>query len=296
MKGMSTGAPEGQEDDIDIRVVTPRYHETLRIPLLSGRTLESSDRHGVRRAALVNSTLAARYYPDRDPAGNEIVVDASLGYGSEAPWTIVGVVGDTRSERVVSAPAPEIYVPHAQMGGGYMRVLVRLTPGATDMLPAIRRVVHAIDPSAPLRDVEMMAETVDRQLGPSRFYMTLLVIFAGVAVALAAIGLYGVVAYLVSGRTREIGIRMALGAEAEDVLRLVLRQGMRPAVAGVAAGIAGALFGSRVLRSLLYEVEPGDPKTLAGVTVLLLCVVVLAILVPALRASRIAPVEALRIE
>ena len=288
--------PEGQEDDIRIRIVTPKYHEALSIPLLSGRVLETSDRHGVTRAALVSQTLASRYYPNSDPVGKEIVIDASLGYGDEVPWTIVGVVGDTRSERVASAPQPEIYVPHAQMGGGFMRVLVRSAPGASDLLPAIRREVHTIDTSVPLRNVETMEDTVDRQLGSSRFYMTLLAIFAGVAVTLTAVGLYGVVAYLVSGRTREIGIRMALGAEARDVLRLVLYQGMRPAALGVVLGIAGAALGSRVLQSLLYEVEPGDPTTLAGVTLLLLGVVVSAILVPARRASRVAPVEALKSE
>ena len=288
--------PEGQEDDIDIRVVTPKYHEALSIPLLSGRVLDASDRHDVTRAALVSQTLATRYYPDSDPVGNEIVIDASLGYDSETPWTIVGVVGDTRSERVASAPEPEIYVPHAQMGGGYMRVLVRFSPGTPDVLPSIRREVQSIDPAVPLRDIEMLEETVDRQLGPTRFYMTLLSIFAGVAVILAAVGLYGVVAYLVSGRTREIGIRMALGAEARDVIRLVLAQGIRPALLGIAVGIAGVLLGSRALGSMLYEVEPGDPTTVAAVTLLLLGVVVLAILIPARRASRIAPVEALRVE
>ena len=287
--------PEGQEVDIDIRVVTPTYHEVLSIPLLNGRVLETSDRQDVTRAALVSQTLTTRYYPDSDPVGKEIIIDANLGYGSEAPWTIVGVVGATRSERVASAPEPEIYIPHAQMGGGFMRVLVRFSPGAPDVLPSIRRAVQAIDPAVPLRNIEMLEETVDRQLGPTRFYMTLLSIFAGIAVILAAVGMYGVVAYLVSGRTREIGIRMALGAEARDVIRLVLAQGIRPALLGVAVGIAGVFLSSRALKSMLYEIEPGDPTTVAGVTLLLLVVVVLAILVPAQRASRIAPVEALRV-
>jgi len=137
---------------------------------------------------------------------------------------------------------------------------------------------------------------VDRQLGPSRFYMTLLTTFAALAVALAAIGLYGVVAYLVSGRTREIGIRMAMGAEAGDVMRLVLKQGIRPALVGLAFGAAGVFVGARVLESMLYEIEPTDPSTVTVATLLLLAVVVCAILLPARRASRIAPVEALRVD
>ena len=206
------------------------------------------------------------------------------------------MVGDTRSERIASAPEPEIYIPHAQMGGGFMRVMVALAPGQSNMLPTIKQAVHDIDPAVPLRDVEMLEETVDRQLGPTRFFLTLLAIFAGVAVTLAAVGLYGVVAYVVSGRTREIGIRIALGADAQAVVRLVLTQGIRPALVGVAIGIAGIFIGSRVLQSMLYEVEPTDPATVGGVTVLLLVVVVAAIFVPARRASRIAPVEALRVE
>jgi ABC-type antimicrobial peptide transport system permease subunit len=141
-----------------------------------------------------------------------------------------------------------------------------------------------------------MEATVDRAVGPTRFYVLLLVVFAGVAVLLAAIGLYGVVAYLVSRRTREIGIRMALGAKRGDVFRLVLAQGLRPVVIGVALGVGGAYAGSRVLQSLLYNVEPTDTRTFVSVTALLLVVIVLAILLPAGRASRILPMSALRVD
>ncbi len=288
--------PAGQETNIAIRIVTPEYHEALSIPLLSGRLFEATDRDGVTRVAMVSRSLALRHYPGQDPIGKEIVIDADIGYGAEEPWTIVGVVDDTRSEAIAAAPEPEIYVPHAQMGGGYMRVLVALSPGQTDALPAVRRAVRNLDPAVPLRDVEMMEETVDRQLGPARFYMTLLAIFAGVALTLAAVGLYGVVAYVVSGRTHEIGVRIALGADARNVVRLVLAQGIRPALLGVAIGIAGVVAVSRVLRSLLYAVEPTDPSTVVAVTALLLAVVAVAILLPARKASRITPVEALRTE
>jgi predicted permease len=288
--------PDGQEPDIDVRVVTPRYHEVLGIPVLRGRSLDPGDRDDVTRAALISGTLADHYYPDSDPLGKEIIIDANLGYGSDAPWTIVGVVGSTRSEGIAAAPEPEIYVPHAQMGGGFMTMMVRMSVSASQLLPAIRREVRAVDPAVPVRDVEMLNETVARALGPTRFYMTLLAIFAGVAVTLAAIGLYGVVSYLVSGRTREIGIRMALGAKATDLVRLILAQVIRPALVGVAVGVVGVIVGSRVLQSMLYGVESSDPLTVAAVTLLLLAVVVCAILVPARRAARIAPVEALRVE
>jgi predicted lysophospholipase L1 biosynthesis ABC-type transport system permease subunit len=217
-------------------------------------------------------------------------------WGTEEPWTIVGVVGDMRSVRVTRAPRPEIYLSHGQQGATVMAVLVRLAPNAPDVLPTIRREVRALDANVPLRRIEMLEETVDRQFGPARFYMLLLSIFAAVAVALAAIGLYGVIAYLVSQRTREIGIRIALGAKRGDVIRMVLSQGIKPAAVGLLLGVAGAYWSSRVLQSLLYNVETSDIMTFAGVTVMLSLVVLLAIVMPARKASHIPPVDALRVE
>jgi putative ABC transport system permease protein len=288
--------PPGQEPNMDIRVVSPDFLETLGIPLVAGRVFETIDRDGGVRAAIVSRSMATQFYEGQNPIGQQITVDANLGYGSDAPWTIVGIAEDTRSNQLTSGPAAEVYLPHAQMGGRFMTVHVRIAPDVRDVLPAIRARLGAVDPNVPLRDVEMLRTTVDRQLGPTRFYMTLLTTFAALAVALAAIGLYGVVAYLVSGRTREIGIRMAMGAEARDVLRLVLAQGIRPALLGLAVGIGGVFVGARVLESMLYEIEPTDPSTVVLTTLLLLVVVVCAILLPARRASQIAPVEALRNE
>ncbi len=288
--------PEGQEDDITVRVVTPGYHAALKAPVVSGRPFEPRDRDGVLRAALVSQSLADHYYPNQDPVGREIRIDMNLGYGSQEPWTIVGVVGDIRSQEITAQPEPEIYVPHAQMGSRIMSVLVRVNAGADYVLPAIQREVQALDANVPLRDVELLAETVDRQLGPARFYLLLVTIFAGVAVTLAGIGVYGVIAYLVSRRTHEIGIRMALGAKGADIVMMVLSQGIRPALVGVGCGIIGAYLGSRVLRSLLYEVTPSDPWAFASTAGLLLGVVVLAILLPARRACAVAPVEALKSE
>jgi predicted lysophospholipase L1 biosynthesis ABC-type transport system permease subunit len=248
------------------------------------------------RAALVNESLVAKYYPHKDPIGQQIKIDMGWSFGSDEPWNIVGVVGDIRSQRVTREPQPEIYASEAQLGATYMTVLARLAPGAPDILPAIRAEVRAIDPNVPLRRIEMLKDTVDRQFGPARFYMLLLGVFAAVAVLLAAIGLYGVIAYLVSRRTREIGIRIALGAKGGDVIRMVLSQGIKPAAVGIVLGVGGAYWSSRVLQSLLYNVKPGDLATFAGVVVVLAGVVVLAILLPARRASRIPPVEALRVE
>jgi len=286
----------GQEDVVVVRVATPSYHATLDIPLIRGRLFDGGDLNGAPRVVLISQSMADRYYPDQDPLGKRFTVDLGWGYGTDDPWTVVGVVGDVRSVRLISEPIPEVYVPHAQMGGGYLEVVVRTAPGIINVLPAIRKEVSAIDPNVPLRGIRTMETTIDRAVGPTRFYVLLLVVFACVAVALAAIGLYGVVAYLVSRRTREIGIRMALGAKRGDVFRLVLAQGLRPVVIGVLLGVGGAYAGSRLLQSLLYNVEPTDPTTFVGVTALLLVVIVLAILVPAGRASRIPPMSALRVD
>ncbi len=288
--------PEGQEETLTTRIVTPGYLETLRVPVLTGRGINSGDRHGAPRAALASQSLVDRYYPDKDPIGQQIQVGFGWGYGPEEPWVIVGVVGDIRSSRVTRAPRPEIYVSQAQLAASFMSVMVRTGQGVPDVLPAIRREVRAIDPNVPLRRIEMLEETVDRQFGPARFYMMLLAVFAAVAVILSGIGLYGVIAYLVSQRTREIGIRIALGANGSDVIRMVLSQGIKPAVVGIALGVAGAFWGSQVLQSLLYNVETSDVTTFAGVTAVLFSVAILAIWMPARKASRIPPVEALRME
>jgi predicted permease len=288
--------PPGQEPSAMVRAVTSGYLETLRVPLLRGRGFEPSDRIDSRPVVLVSEQFVKRHYPEKDPLGEQIELHVSFGYDIEEPYTIVGVVGDVRSRSLRDDPVPEMYVVQAQSGTDFLRVLARLAPGATDVLPAIRREVRTIDPNIPLRGIEQLETAVERAFGPARFYLLLLSIFAGVAVTLAAIGLYGVVAYLVSRRTREIGIRIALGAHAGDVVRLVLRQGMVPAGLGIALGLLGAWGASRVLGSLLYNVAPEDPITFAVVTALLLGIVVLAILIPARKASRIAPVEALRTE
>jgi predicted permease len=279
-----------------VRAITTGYLEALRVPVLRGRAFRPGDRIDTRPVVLVSEQFVRRHFPEKDPLGEQIDLHVSYGYDIEEPHTIIGVVGDIRSTSLRDDPVSEIYVVQAQSGTDYLRVLARLAPGVTDVLPTIRRELRTIDPNIPLRSVEQLETAVQRAFGPARFYLLLLSIFAGVAVTLAAIGLYGVVAYLVSRRTREIGIRMALGAHAGDVVRLVLRQGLMPAGLGIALGLLGAWGAARVLHSLLYNVGPQDPITFGGVTGLLLGIVVLAILIPALKASRIAPVEALRTE
>ena len=286
--------PPGQDLSAHVRAVTNGYLETLSVPLLRGRTFEPTDRRDTPPVVLVSRRFVERHYPDKELLGQQLELDVWCGYQVEEPYTIVGVVGDIRSRDVRDAPVPEIYVTQAQAGTDFMRVLVRLAPGSPDVVPAIRRELAVVDANIPLRSVQTLEATVQRAVGPERFYLLLLAIFAGVAMLLAAVGLYGVVAYLVSRRTREIGIRMALGAEGVDVVSLILKQGLRPAALGIVVGLMGAVGASRVLGSLLYNVRAQDPLTFAAVTILLFVVVVLAILIPARRASLIAPVVALK--
>ncbi len=288
--------PPGQEDGELVRYVTPGYFEALRVPILRGRNLEQRDRRDMTRVALISESFAKRYFLDKDPLGVQLDLDVSVGYPERKPRTIVGVVGDVRSRTVRGRPRPEIYVPVSQTAPNFLTLVVRAASSRTDLLATIRGMIREMDPNLALRRVETLTTAVERSFGPTRFYLSLLVAFAGLAAVLAGIGLYGVIGYLVSRRTREIGVRIALGARRNDVVRMVLAQGLRPALLGIGLGLAGTLAGAKILGSLLYNVTPLDVTALITATGILLGVVVLAILVPAGRASRISPVVALRSE
>jgi putative ABC transport system permease protein len=285
----------GREEVNLVRIVTPGYLKTLRVPLVRGRMFERADNQDAQRVAIVSQSFAEKYFEDGNPIGTQVDVGMSMGM-EETSRTIVGVVGDIRSRRLTREAEPEVYVPHAQMAGQYMTVVARMAPGTRNAMAIITREVRDVDPKLALRDVEMLEDAVNRSVGPATFYLMLLALFAGIAVALAVVGLYGVVSYLVSRRTREIGIRIALGAKATDVVRLVLAQGARPVGIGVVLGLLGSYWGTRVLASLLYNVSPQDISTLVVTTLVLLGVASLAILLPARRASKVAPTEALRAE
>jgi ABC-type antimicrobial peptide transport system permease subunit len=208
-------------------------------------------------------------------------------------------VGDVRSTALTDEPEPEVYLPYLQTPSALLTVHVRAMPmvGGTDALvPLVRSQVQALDADLPVIHLETLSSRVEAAWARSRFFLVLLALFATVAVSMAAVGLYGVVGYLVSRRTREIGIRMAMGAEEGHVVTMVLRQGGLPALAGIVVGMAGSLATARILESLLYRVAPNDPVTFTSVTGLLVTVVIAATLVPARRAARITPADALRSE
>jgi predicted permease len=289
------GRPEpgpGEANGSQVRSVTAGYLETLGVQPIRGRGILASDDTGAEPVAVVNETFVRQNFPDRDPMGERFRVTISHGFGSPV-WTIVGVVPDVRSFSLTGRAGPEAFVPLAQSGPGRMTVVVRSGPDAGPALPQVREIVHAMDPDVPLRGVTTMEAVVREETASTRFLLGLLTVFSGLALVLAAVGLSGVVSYLVSQRRQEIGIRLALGANRKSVVRLVLEQAARPVTVGVAMGLVVSLAGARIMESLLFEVSPRDPLVLLGVVAVLILTTVVSAVFPARRAGSIDPVRAL---
>jgi putative ABC transport system permease protein len=281
---------------LTIRPSSPGFLEATGTPLLSGRWFDERDRYGSEPVAVINRAAARLHYPDVDPIGRQLEASVSWGFAETPPLTIVGVIGDVRSRSATGDPDPALYLPNAQFGANSVYVWLRVRSGVTSVMQDARRVVTALDPELAITDVTTVAEVVEAEQHTPTFYLTLLTVFSALALVLASIGLYGVVAYSVSQRRREIGIRIALGAASGEVVRMVLGQGARPVAAGILLGLGMSWVGMRVLGSLLYGVEPFDPATVISVTVLLAAVTTAATFLPARRASRIPPSHALRAE
>jgi len=285
----------GQGISTAMRAVSPGYFALQQIELLRGRDFDGTERAGEPSRFLVNQTFVDRYLTDRaDPLGTPVRLGVNFGFGNE-PGEIIGVVEDVRTTGIAAEPTPEVYVAQSQYTPTFFTVNVLTEPGV-DVREAIQLAVAEVDPDVPVTNLDTIEEAVRAERAEARFYLALLAAFAGLAVILAAVGLYGVVSYLVAGRTREFGIRVALGADRPGIMRMVLQDGLKPALAGLAVGTVVALGAARVLQSLLYGVEPLDPVTFATVPVLLLAVSILALVAPARRATRVDPVHALRSE
>ncbi|MGI8732777.1 MAG: ABC transporter permease [Pyrinomonadaceae bacterium] len=274
--------------------VSPEYFQTMMIPLLKGRGFSERDVRGSQNVAIVNGTLARRYFGSEDVMGKRISVEDKP---KEEDWiTIVGVVGDTKPRELRSEPVAELYMPYGQQPERGMSLMIRYLEGGTGVAAAVRNEVLALDKDQPIYSIRTLESVLSESVAGPRFRMLVLGIFAGMALILAGVGIYGVISYGVSQRTREIGIRMALGAQATDVLKLVVKGGMMLVLIGVALGLAGALALTRLLSTLLFAVTPTDAATFATVSVGLIVVALFACFIPARRATKVDPLVALRYE
>jgi len=286
---------KAEEPLAHIRVISTEYLSVMRIPLIKGRVFSDVDRADSQPVVLINKALVEKTFPGEDPIGKHIKPGFST-FGPSKMREIVGIVGDVKHRSLDRPDDPEVYVPQEQLGIGFMSGVVRSSAPTASLVPAIREIVASLDKDIPLYEVKTMDDYVAGSVAQPRLSSTLLGIFAALALVLAMVGIYGVMSFSVEQRTNEIGIRMTLGAQRADVLRLVLRQGLAIAVIGVALGIAGTLATSGLLKSLLFGVRPGDPATLISVAILLVGCVLAACYIPARRATRVDPMVALRYE
>jgi putative ABC transport system permease protein len=283
----------------DMRIVSPGFFQVLRIPLRQGRAFTEQDRIGGRLVAVVDEELARRYWPGADPIGKRITYGAPPGVAdtSAREWIeVVGVVGHTKHEGLDAENRVQVYLPYTQRGMPFLTAVLRTTGDPSGYVPAARRAIQAIDPDLPIANPRTMDELIAQSVGQRRLSMLLLSVFSGIALVLASIGIYGLMSYSVAQRSRELGVRIALGAGRSDVLRLVLRQGMRLAGMGIVVGVAAAFALTRVIASQLYGVTATDPTTFLAVAALLGLTALAANLVPALRATRVDPAVILRDE
>ncbi len=275
-------------------IVSPGYFDAIGIRLQSGRQLSAEDTSDAPRVAVISRTMAAKYWPNEEPLGKRFRFENSTG---DETWiTVAGVVGDVRNDDVDAPPLPQVYLPHAQNAASDMSLVIRTSGAPLEQVSAVRRSIGTLDRKLPIYDVATMDKLLFDDLAGARIVVELLFAFAALALLLAAVGIYGVMAYGVSHRAHEIGLRMALGARTGDVLWMVIRQGMTLALIGLALGLAGALALTRLMTSMLYGVGATDPLTFSLVSLLLALVVLLACWIPARRATRVDPMVVLRAE
>ena len=285
--------PPGESLGTNVRVIEPDYFRTMNIPLLRGRLFEDREFAHQSNVVIVNKAFADRFFPRGNALGQKVIIDMK---DQNLPDEIIGVVGDVHESSLSDTPDPEAYWPYPELEYPSMTVLVRTAEPPLSLVSAVRGALSQLDKDLPIAKISTMNDLVADSFSRSRFTMLLLSIFAALALVLACIGIYGVMAFAVTQRTNEFGIRMALGAQQCDVLRLIMGQGVRLAAAGVVLGIVAGLALTRLMTSLLFGIKPGDPLTFAGVAVLLAVVALAACYFPARRAMKVDPIVALRYE
>lgn len=295
-------AEMAHQPEVSVRLMSPQYLRAMGIPIVRGREFTDADTATSPGVVVVSESMARQFWPNEDPIGKRL----TLTFFPKTVREVVGVAGDVKDRGLDSQdsvsmlywPVAQFYMPPVwgQFRARPLNMAVRTATDPASMTPAIRKVVQDISPTTPVIDVRPMNEIVAESLSPQRFNMLLLAAFAGLALVLAAVGLYSVLAYATRQRVKEIGIRMALGAQISDVLRLVLFEGLRPTVIGVAIGIAAAISLSQVLATLIYGVTATDVATYGAVAAILTTVSFFASIIPAYRATRVDPVRTLRDE
>jgi putative ABC transport system permease protein len=288
--------PEGQPDVplaqrpfIDIEAISPQWFETMRVPLRGGTEFAAADKTDTRRVIIVNETFARTFWPGQNPVGKHVVIGRSPDAAE-----VIGVAADVKNKGLEQETQAQIYLPFPQLAWGDMNLLVRTAVPPRSLTTAVRAQIAAVDPDQPITNVQTVEELMDSSRSQPRFTMLVLGTFSATALALAIIGIYGVLSYSVAQRRQEFGIRLALGARHGDILHLVVRQGLVLAIAGTAIGLAGSLLLTRLMASMLYKVGTHDVFTFMLTPVLMLCIAMLASYLPARRAARVNPIETLR--
>jgi putative ABC transport system permease protein len=287
----------GQEPTANVRSVTTQYFQALKIPLLKGRYFTEQDRRGSVGAAIINEALAARYFPNEDPIGKYISnIGANQMEGDTEKWEIVGVIGDVHHSSLTKAATPEIYLPFQQNSWSWGSFFVRTANNPATLTQSFIEAIRSGDKTVPVMNVQPLAQAISDTVAQSRFYTLLFALFGVTGLLLTLTGIYGVISYTVSQQTQEIGIRMALGAQTRDVLKMVIGQGLKLISVGLVVGVAGAFALTRLMASLLYGVKATDPLTFISVSGLLAIVALVACYIPARRAVKVDPMIALRYE
>jgi putative ABC transport system permease protein len=290
-----------EQPEVDVRLISPGYLGAMHVPVIRGRDLSEADAAGRPGAALISEALAKRYWPNEDPLGKHL----TLTFSPEIVREVVGIVGDVKMDSLdQTRPVDTIYSSLGQLSASPgepwrsfgMTLATRTFSTPQNAITAVTSAIHQVDPEIPVTDVLGMDEVIAQSISPQRFNLLLLASFAALALLLAAVGIYSVLSYSVRRRVREIGIRMALGATPSHVLRMIVGDGLKPIILGVAIGLAAAVALSRVVASLIFGVRPTDPLTFSAVALLLIVVGVLASVLPAYRATRVEPIRILREE
>jgi putative ABC transport system permease protein len=277
----------------EVREVTSDFFKAIGMPVLSGRAIEAQDEPGTTKVLVVNRAFAKRFFPNENPIGQAMSLDWGRDSTGETRQ-IVGIVGDVHSFGLADEPEPTVYTPMMQTPDQGLSILIRTTKAPATFATPVREIVRSLDREVPMYSVQTMEERVGSSVDRQRFYATLIGIFAAVALILSAVGLYGVIAYAVSQRTHELGVRVALGATADRISRMVIGEGLALTAAGAVIGIAGSIFAGKLVATLLFGVSPFDPVTLSAVIAVLALVATFASWLPARRAARVDPLVAMR--